>query len=222
MNKKDIYKKKNGNYYNHIRHDLIQMIEGNDNKILDIGCGEGQTGWTLKKLGKAKEVIGIELVEGTAKRAEPRLDKVIHGDVEEEITLSFQPEYFDYIILADVIEHLIDPWRVIKQLSRFLSREGFLIASIPNIGHWSVLKDLILFDKFEYQRAGILDKAHLRFFTEKTILAMFSQSGFTVKSIRSVRSERTRSKLLNLLTFGRFKKFLTGRYLIKAQKASNA
>jgi len=92
MNKKDIYKKKNGNYYNHIRHDLIQMIEGNDNKILDIGCGEGQTGWTLKKLGKAKEVIGIELVEGTAKRAEPRLDKVIHGDVEEEITLSFQPE----------------------------------------------------------------------------------------------------------------------------------
>lgn len=221
MSKKDIYKEKNGNYYSHIRHDLIQMIEGNDNKILDIGCGEGQTGWTLKKSGKAKEVVGVEFVEGPANRAESRLDKVIHGDV-EEITLSFQPEYFDYIILADVVEHLIDPWRVIKQLSRFLNREGFLIASIPNIGHWRVLKDLILFDKLEYQRAGILDKTHLRFFTQKTILAMFSQSGFTVKSIRPVRSEKIRSKLLNFLTLGMLKKLLTWRYLIKAKKASEA
>lgn len=221
MNKKDIYKEKNGNYYNHIRQDLIRMIEGNNNKILDVGCGEGQTGWVLKRSGKAKEVVGVELVEAPAKRAESMLDKVIRGDV-EEITLPFQPEYFDYILLADVVEHLIDPWRVIKQLSRFLSKEGFLIASIPNIAHWRILKDLILFDKLEYQKAGILDKAHLRFFTQKTILAMFNQSGFTVKSIHPVRSEKIRSRLLNLLTFGIFKKFLTGRYLIKAQRASKA
>jgi 2-polyprenyl-3-methyl-5-hydroxy-6-metoxy-1,4-benzoquinol methylase len=219
MNKEDIYEEKNSDYYSYVRHDLIQMIEGNNNKILDVGCGDGQTGWALKRSGKAKEVVGIELVEGPAKRAENRLDKVIHGDV-EKITLSFQSEYFDYIIWGDVVEHLIDPWRVIKQLSQFLSREGFMIASIPNIGHWRILKDLILFDRWEYQKAGILDKGHLRFFTEKTILAMFNQNGFTVKSIRPVRSEKTRPKLLNLLTFGIFKKFLTWRYLIKAQKTS--
>jgi 2-polyprenyl-3-methyl-5-hydroxy-6-metoxy-1,4-benzoquinol methylase len=221
MNKKYIYEEKKSDYYSYVRHDLIQMIEGNNNKILDVGCGDGQTGWALKRSGKAKEVVGIELVEGPAKRAENRLDKVIHGDV-EKITLSFQPEYFDYIIWGDVVEHLIDPWRVIKQLSQFLSREGFMIASIPNIGHWRILKDLILFDRWEYQKAGILDKGHLRFFTEKTILAMFNQNGFTVKSIRPVRSEKTRPKLLNLLTFGIFKKFLTWRYLIKAQKTSEA
>ncbi len=73
------------------------------------------------------------------------------------------------IILADVVEHLIDPWRVIKQLSRFLSRESFLIASIPNIRHWRVLKDLILFDKWEYQEAGILGEGHLRFFTQSPV-----------------------------------------------------
>jgi len=56
MNKEDIYKEKNSDYYNHIRYELIQMIEGDNNKILDIGCGEGQTGWTLKKSGKAKDI----------------------------------------------------------------------------------------------------------------------------------------------------------------------
>jgi 2-polyprenyl-3-methyl-5-hydroxy-6-metoxy-1,4-benzoquinol methylase len=221
MHKKNIYEEKNGNYYSLIRHDLIQMVEGNNNRILDVGCGEGQTGWALKKFGKAKEVVGIELLEGPAKRAETRLDKVIHGDV-EEIVLLFQPGYFDYIIMGDVIEHLIDPWEVIKQLSRFLSQEGFLIASIPNIGHWRVLKDLMLLDKWEYQKAGILDKGHLRFFTQKSIVVMFNQNGFTVKSIRPVSSEKTESKLINLLTFGFFRKFLTLRYLIKAQRTSKA
>jgi len=217
MSKKDIYKEKNGNYYSHIRHDLIQMVEGNSNKILDIGCGEGQTGWALKKSGKAKEVVGIELVEGPAKRAESRLDKVIHGDV-EEITLSFQPEYFDYIILADVVEHLIDPWRVIKQLSSFLNREGFLIASIPNIGHWRILKDLILFDKWEYQKEGILDKAHLRFFTKGGIVEMMREAGFEVESIRARRSMGTKAKLVDFVTLGRFRKFFESVYIIKCRK----
>jgi 2-polyprenyl-3-methyl-5-hydroxy-6-metoxy-1,4-benzoquinol methylase len=219
MNKKVIYEEKNSDYYSYVRHDLIQMIEGNDNKILDVGCGDGQTGWALKKSGKAKEVMGIELVEHVAKKAESRLDKVVYGDV-EEINLPFPPEYFDYIILGDIVEHLVNPWRVIKELSKFLSKKGFLIASIPNIRHWRVLKDLILFDKWEYQKAGILDKGHLRFFTEKTILAMFNQNGFTVKSIRPVRSKKTGLKLLNLLTFDIFKKFLTWQYLIKTQKTS--
>lgn len=217
MNKKDIYEEKNGNYYGLIRDDLFQMIEGNNNRILDIGCGEGQTGWALKKSGKAKEVVGIELVEGPAKRAESRLDRVIHGDV-EEMTLSFQPEYFDYIILADVIEHLIDPWRVIKQLSRFLSREGFLIASIPNIGHWRVLKDLILFDKWEYQKEGILDKAHLRFFTKKSMVEMMREAGFEVESIRARRSLGTKAKLFDLVTLGIFRKFFESAYIIKGKK----
>ncbi len=120
--------------------------------------------------------------------------------------------------MGDVIEHLVDPWSMLKKITRFLSSDGYLIASIPNINHWRVIADLILFDKWEYQKAGILDKGHLRFFTQKTIMAMFNQSGYTVKSIRAVRSERTGPKLLNLLSFGLFKKFLTWHYLIKARK----
>ncbi|MCK4223722.1 MAG: class I SAM-dependent methyltransferase [candidate division Zixibacteria bacterium] len=217
MSRKELYKEKDNNYYGLIRHDLIQMIEGSGNKILDIGCGEGQTGWTLKKSGKAKEVVGVELIEGPAKRAEIRLDRVIHGDV-EEITLSFEPGYFDYIILADVVEHLIDPWRVIKQLSRFLSREGFLVASIPNVKYWRVLMDLIVFDRWTYHRAGILDKGHLRFFTYTTMAEMFKTNGFELKEIKAKKSTRLANKLFNRATFGIFEKFLVPGYLVKAQR----
>jgi ubiquinone/menaquinone biosynthesis C-methylase UbiE len=221
MNKKDIYEEKNGNYYSYVRYDLIQMVEGHDNKILDIGCGDGQTGWALKKSGKAKEIVGIELIQSVAKRAESKLDKVIHGDV-EKMVLSFQPEYFDYIIMGDVIEHLINPWRIIKQLSRFLSREGFLIASIPNVGHWRVLKDLILFDKWEYQKAGILDKGHLRFFTKQTILRMFKESGFKVISMLANTSRTKRAKFFYSSAPNIFRRFLIMQYLVKAQKISEA
>ena len=217
MQKKDIYKEKNNKYYSHIRHELIQMVEGSGNKILDIGCGDGQTGLVLKESGKAREVVGIELNEDAAKRAEGRLDKVIHGDV-EKITLSIQPEYFDYIILGDVVEHLIDPWRMIKQLSQFLTREGFLIASIPNIGYWRVLKDLILFDKWEYQKEGILDKGHLRFFTKKSMVEMMGEAGFEVESIKARRSLGTKARLFNLLTLGMFRKYFESAYIIKCRK----
>jgi len=217
MHKEDIYKEKNNKYYSHIRHELIQMVEGSGNKILDIGCGEGQTGWVLKESGKAREVVGIELNEDAAKRAEGRLDKVIIGDV-EKIIFSFQPEYFDYIILGDVVEHLIDPWRMIKQLSQFLTREGFLIVSIPNIGYWRVLKDLILFDKWEYQEEGILDKAHLRFFTKRSMIGMMNKAGFELESIVARRSMGIKAKLFNLFTLGIFRKFFESVYVIKGRK----
>jgi len=217
VNKEDIYKGKNHNYYSLVRHDLIQMIEGNGNKILDVGCGEGQTGWVLKNTGKAREVVGIELNENAAKSAEGKLDKVIHGDV-EKLSLPFQAEYFDYVILADVVEHLVDPWQVVKRLSLFLHGEGFLIVSIPNIGYWRVLKDLILFDQWEYQAEGILDKAHLRFFTKRSMIEMMNKTGFEVESIIARKSPGIKARLFNLFTLGIFRRFFESAYIIKYRK----
>ena len=216
MNKEDIYKEKNNNYYSLIRHDLIQMIEGNGNKILDVGCGEGQTGWFLKKSGKAREVVGIELNEDAAKRAEGRLDKVIHGDV-EKLALPFQTGYFDYIIFGDVLEHLSDPWNTLKRLKRHLSSSGFAVASIPNIAYWEILKDLIFFDKWAYIDAGILDRTHLRFFTEKSLIDLFEGSGFEIKELIHHIPPRFINKIGNLVTLGSLKRFFTAGYFIKAR-----
>jgi SAM-dependent methyltransferase len=210
----------NTKYYSHLRQDLVDLVEGAENKILEIGCGEGITGGELKRVGKAKEVVGVEMFEPAALKAEERLDKIILGDI-EVISLPYPDGYFDYIILGDVVEHLSDPWATLKQLKRYLSSTGFVIASIPNITYWKILKDLILFDKWEYVEEGILDRTHLRFFTKKSLIELFQGSGLLIKDLIPRTSPRFIIKLGIFVTLGWLKRFCTAGYLIKARKNEN-
>jgi hypothetical protein len=81
-----------------------------------------------------------------------------------------------------------------------------------------VLKDLILFDQWEYQKEGILDKGHLRFFTKKSMVEMMREAGFEVESINARRSLGTKARLFNLVTLGIFRKFFESAYIIKGRK----
>lgn len=75
-----MYQVKDESYYKLIRYDLINLISNSkDNKILDVGCGEGETGLELKRVGKASEVVGVEIVEEVANRAKSKLDRVFVG-----------------------------------------------------------------------------------------------------------------------------------------------
>jgi ubiquinone/menaquinone biosynthesis C-methylase UbiE len=186
-------------------------------KIMDIACGEGLTCLELKKLGKAKEVIGVELFNKATKIAESRLDQVICGNI-EEINLPFETGYFNYIIMSLVIEHLINPWKTLKRLRNFLSIEGYLIACISNIAHWRTLKDLIVFDNWEYKESSFLDKTHLRFFTKKTILKLFNEGNYEVKSITEKISNKIIVKAIDSLTYDQLRRFFISPYLIMAQK----
>jgi len=207
-------------YYSYLRQDLIDLVEGKGNKILDVGCGEGITGAELKRIGKAKEIVGVEVFEPVALKAKERLDKVIWGDI-QRISLSYPEGYFDYIILGDVLEHFSDPWNTLKELKRYLSSSGFVIASIPNITYWEILKDLILFDRWEYVDAGILDRTHLRFFTKKSLIELFQGSGLVIKELIHHIPPRFINKLGVLVTLGGLKRFFTAGYLIKARKNEN-
>lgn len=88
---------KDRQYFSWVRQELINLVNGQDNVVLDLGCGEGETGYELKRQGKAQEVVGIELVEEAANRAKEKLDRVIGGDI-EKLGLPFAKEYFDYIL----------------------------------------------------------------------------------------------------------------------------
>ena len=191
------------------------MVQGRDNIVLDIGCGEGETGYELKKQGKAREVIGIELVEEAGNRAKEKLDRVIVGDI-EKLELPFAKERFDYILMGDVLEHLIDPWQCLKRLKEYLKPGGSVIASIPNVNHWRVLKDLILHDKWEYVTAGTLDRTHLRFFTRKTIARMFSECGYKIIYLGKNYSARPEVRLFDTLTLRRLERFLAVQYVVQA------
>ena len=93
-----------------------------------------------------------------------------------------------------------------------------MVASIPNIAHWRVLKDLILKDKWEYVQAGTLDRTHLRFFTKKGIKELFVRSGFEVIHLSKVPSARVAARLVDKLTLRMLERFLAFQYLVCARK----
>jgi len=211
----NLYQEKDRQYFSWVRQELINLVQGRDNIVLDIGCGEGEAGYELKKQGKAREVIGIELVEEAGNRAKEKLDRVIVGDI-EKLEIPFPKEYFDYILMGDVLEHLIDPWSCLKRLKEYLKPGGSVIASIPNVNHWRVLKDLILCDKWEYVAAGTLDRTHLRFYTKKTIIKMFTECGYRITYLGKNFSARPEVRFFDKLTLGKLERFLVFQYLVKA------
>ncbi len=170
------YKSKEDEYYSLSRPEVQRWIKPNQNAILDVGCGNGQMAYELKTTKNIKEVWGIEPMERFGKQAIDRLDNVLVMQVEDAI--DWLPEKkFDTIIFADVLEHLVDPERVLIELKSKLTDCGEIITSIPNTRHWLIFKQLLEGD-WQYTEHGLLDKTHLRFFTKKSIDRMFRTCGY--------------------------------------------
>ena len=203
-------------YYQNTRIELLQLLPKDTilNRVLDVGCGNGNTASILKQEHDAVQVVGVEINENLKPEAEENLDEVIIDDV-EKIELPFDEEYFDLIIFADVLEHLYDPWFVLKKLKIFLKSDGFVLASIPNTQHWSVLFNLAL-GKWEYKNEGLLDNTHVRFFTRRTMERMFSDAGFEIKKMN--RSMGKIIRFLNMISFFLFNDILSFRYFVLARK----
>ncbi len=125
-------------YYFNVRDDLIRLIPSQAKSILEVGCAGGMTGKVLKEKG-FEEIVGIEVNEAVAQTGRSYYDKLIIGDA-EKIILPFEKEHFDCILYGDVLEHLVDPWQVLKKHHAFLKREGTIICSIPNLRHYRVIK----------------------------------------------------------------------------------
>ena len=171
---------KDRKYFQQERREIEAMIPAEASRILDIGCGEGMLGRILLQKGAA-EVVGIEADLAVAQKAQENLSRVLQGDI-ESLVLSFEDGYFDCIVLADVLEHLKDPLSTMIKLQRYLSDSGTIVASIPNVGFFDVLRGLAE-GRWEYQEFGILDKTHLRFFTKKEIEVLFLQAGLELTGI---------------------------------------
>jgi 2-polyprenyl-3-methyl-5-hydroxy-6-metoxy-1,4-benzoquinol methylase len=176
---------KPANYFNNSRMDLIEMIDKAPGSILEIGCGNGETCRTIKQLYPFCKTTGIDIDEESIKKSSDIFDKAIKADIEEvELSaLGIEEESFDYILYGDVLEHLKDPWTVIKKHKRYLKKDGRILASIPNIRHQAVLLPL-LYGAWTYRNEGILDSTHLRFFTLREIKRMFRSAGLYIYEIK--------------------------------------
>jgi len=122
-------------------------------------------------------VTAIEEDPALAQAGIRHCERMINVNLDREI-----PEVeasVDAIIYADVLEHLVDPWRVLVTLNHVLAPEGFVVVSVPNVAHlW--IRLLLLAGRFEYLDRGILDHSHLRFFTQRSLRAMLTDAGLEI------------------------------------------
>jgi SAM-dependent methyltransferase len=207
------YDSKNESYYEYYRKDILPLVPKHVGKVLEIGCGTGNTLAYLKANGYCDWVGGVELFPDAAAEAISKVDKLYEGNI-EEMDLPIELGSIDMILCLDVLEHLINPEIVIKKLHTYLTPGGIIIASIPNINHYSVTFPLFFQNKWDYQENGILDKTHLRFFVRQTAINLMSCSGLKINEVLPSLAFK-KSIVLNIATFGLFESFLTWQYLIK-------
>lgn len=173
-----------GAYYLRARPEIVELVPIAAQRILDVGCGAGGLSATLKGRQTA-EIHGVEIVEQAAAHARHHLDHVWNCGIEAALP-ELPDGYYDCIVIADVLEHLLDPLFVISELKKKLTSNGTLIASIPNIQNWGTLSELLQ-GKWDYRSEGILDRTHLRFFTRKSVEELFWSAGFRIARLSRTR-----------------------------------
>jgi SAM-dependent methyltransferase len=203
-----------GFYYEQARPEVAALVPPECRRVLEVGCAGGELGRLLQARGH--RVTGIELVPEVAERARRWLDLVVTADVETE-GFPFPPASFDAIVFADVLEHLIDPWRVLREAVGMLADGGVVVASIPNLQNIDVLRRLLR-GRWEYRERGITDFGHLRFFTLHTIRHLFAQAGLTLEHVGHRYRRSWWRELLCLLSAGHARAFWTRQYLVVGRK----
>jgi SAM-dependent methyltransferase len=157
----------------------------------------------------------VELSKDFGAIASERYDEVFIGSVEKE--LPWEPGSFDVVLCYDVLEHLYDPWRVLRALHPLLRPGGRLHISIPNARHKDVWIPLVLGGTFKYQSAGLMDVTHIRFFTRRDAVAAVGAAGYKVVSATGPEPGSTKQRIAYGLTRGRAAECLTTQWYILAQ-----
>jgi len=208
--------KSHGSYFSTVRREVINLFPGQVEKVLELGCGEGVTLKYIKEIGLAHWVCGVYFHNESLEKAKKNgVDKVLNIDLNSFDVNAIEDNY-DVVLCMYVLEHVTDPWGVVKVLKSLLTDKGVLIASIPNVQNIRVVFPL-LFGQWSYKDCGVLDQGHLRFFTRKTAIDLITQGGFDIVKVVSLKEKHWLPKIVNLLTFNFFQRFVTVQYLIKAK-----
>jgi SAM-dependent methyltransferase len=175
-----------GFYYDGFNEHLLAAVPSHAKRILEVGCARGRLGQELKRQDPSRYVAGVELDPDAARVATERLDEVFVLDVQAGVP-PIEPGSLDCLLFGDVLEHLLDPEDVLRRYRDLLAADGLVLSSVPNIQHFSVIKNLLRGD-FMYQPAGLLDATHLRFFTYMTFAKLMLDAGFLPRVEDRIRS----------------------------------
>ena len=202
-------------YFEQERPELVAQLPERLGRLLDVGCGAGGVGRALR--GRADFLAGIELEEAVAAAAREVYDQVLVGRVEDVIGAAEGP--FDTILAYDLLEHLPEPDRLLRQLREVASDGALLHVSVPNARHWSLVRDLVFHGTFGYTEWGHRDRTHLRWLTRHDLVELLESNGWRVE--RTAHAPLTAvGRLGERLTGGRSAEFLVYQWSALACRAA--
>jgi SAM-dependent methyltransferase len=163
--------------------DLIDVLPLTAKRVIDIGCGVGVIAKEYHIRAAPKYYLGVEIVPEHAEIAKQYCSQCIVGNIEEFDTDTWsQLTDYDLWVFGDVLEHLYDPWSVLKKVRSILPADGQIACCIPNAQNWSLQARLSIGD-WRYADGGLLDRTHIRFFTRETIIELLQGAGFEITEI---------------------------------------
>ncbi|MEN3358649.1 MAG: hypothetical protein V7637_2631 [Mycobacteriales bacterium] len=163
-------------------HAKMVDLVGSNKRVLDVGCATGYLAKTLGAFGNT--VSGVEYEAAAAEQARPYLADLVIGDLETiDLVAELGEGRFDVVVFGDVLEHLRDPLRVLRQARGLLAVGGSVVISVPNIAHGDV-RLALLHGRFQYGKLGLLDETHTRFFTRDSLAEFVRDAGFAAVDVR--------------------------------------
>lgn len=204
-------------YHDRVRSDVFSLVDREAGRALDFGGGVGATAAALKAQGIVSEAVLFDQVAGEAAKG---IDIAEVADLEDfERIAELLPRHgpFDTILCLDILEHLRDPWRTVELLSGALKPGGAMIISLPNANFIGLVAPLVLFGRFDYVDAGVLDRTHLRWFTKHSMRDLVRAPNMQLEHLEAHVPGRLK-RLINLMTLGLFERFLASQYRLRVRK----
>ena len=204
----------NRGYFDAERWDMLAELPAPHGRVLDVGCGAGATGRSLRAAG-AELLVGVEPNSAAADPARAVFDVVHEAPIEELLEQGAIDGEFDTILLYDVLEHLVDPAAVLQGLRRLAAPGARVHISVPNARHWSLVRDLTFRGTFGYTEWGHRDATHLRWFAPRDIEQLVIASGYRVEYSDS--RVFGRSAIVDRLTRGRLRQLIALQWHVLAR-----
>jgi glycosyltransferase involved in cell wall biosynthesis len=161
-------------------HGIAQRMIGSNQRVLDLGCGEGFLAAAVGKDGN--DVSGIDVIP--APRRRDAFNSYTCGDLNCGLSqFRLSAGSFDRILMLDVLQQLANPEALLREAAPLLAANGKIIVSLPNVANITVRSAMAL-GRFSYGERGILDRRHLRFYTLKTAREMLARCGYRIAAAR--------------------------------------
>jgi 2-polyprenyl-3-methyl-5-hydroxy-6-metoxy-1,4-benzoquinol methylase len=160
-----------------VNEDVLRGLGPMAGRLLDVGCGAGAWAPRLRAAGVG-ELVGLDPAAAAIAQAAARYDRAVVGTLEDTTLAALGGQPFDVLVVADVLEHLVDPWRAVRILRSWAAADARLAVSVPNLRFYRLVGNLVLRGTFEYEPYGVRDWTHLRWFTRTSLGRMLADAGW--------------------------------------------